>query len=237
MGRVTLFGFLRYMPDLFANIELPESCEKDLLIDTIIMESGDLFPYYQQPVYLKRNIEVWFSRMRHNFERMFLAIESEYNPIHNFDRYEEYTDAREGSENENRNANNNMNSTNSANGETVTTNNVSDGGSDTTENRTSAFNSSDYEPDNVSTITRNTNINANDTTRNSDKSTTTVNASNIENNEIEKRESLLHSGHLYGNIGVTQSAQMVNAELDLRKYDIYLEIAKQFEKRFLVQIY
>lgn len=42
---------------------------------------------------------------------------------------------------------------------------------------------------------------------------------------------------VHGNIGVTTNQMMINAELELRKYDIYKEIAMSFENEFLVQVY
>jgi len=42
---------------------------------------------------------------------------------------------------------------------------------------------------------------------------------------------------IHGNIGVTTSQQMIQSELELRKFDIYEEIAARFEHEFLVQVY
>lgn len=193
MGRVTLFGFLQYDPTLFDDIKLPETFDKKVLIDTIIMESGDLYPYYQHPLYLKANINNWFSRMYNNFERTMNALTVDYNPIENFDRYEDYSDAK----------------VSKLNGSS------SSYGTSNTENKTSAYNSGSYQPDSTTSNSNNTGVSQN----------------------TNSAEDLTHLGHLHGNIGVTQNTQMINSEIELRRYDVYLDIARQFERRFITQIY
>lgn len=46
-----------------------------------------------------------------------------------------------------------------------------------------------------------------------------------------------HEGHISGNIGVTTSQQMITAELELRRFDIYDYICALFEEDFLYQVY
>ena len=100
MNRFTLFGALQYDQTLFDDFVLPDSYDRQVLIDEIIKECGDLKPYYQNPAWLKRNINNWFQRMYYSFDRMMVAIKSEFNPIENYDRYE----ARETSESESANS-------------------------------------------------------------------------------------------------------------------------------------
>lgn len=46
-----------------------------------------------------------------------------------------------------------------------------------------------------------------------------------------------HEGTISGNIGVTTSQQMAQAELDLRRFNIYLEISNLFADEFCVMVY
>lgn len=89
MNRFTLFGALQYDSTLFDGIALPDNIDKKILIDTIIQQCGDLKPYYQNVPMLKYNIASWFSKMQFAFEKMMNALKSEFNPIENYDRYEE----------------------------------------------------------------------------------------------------------------------------------------------------
>ena len=46
-----------------------------------------------------------------------------------------------------------------------------------------------------------------------------------------------YTEHTHGNIGVRSSQELINQEIELRKYDIYVDIAGRFEHEFLVQVY
>lgn len=197
MGRITLWGFNNYDPTLFNDIRLPEACNKDVLIDTILSECGDLYPYYQQPTYLKRNINNWFFRMYGQFDRMFKALSAEYSPIENYDRYEEYLD--------NKTMDNNTEAHSNA-----------DSRGDR-EDRVSAYDSSTYQPD--------------------AKTDSTNHSENHQNTSGNASETLAHTAHLHGNIGTTKNTEMIQDELELRTYDVYLEIARLFERRFITQVY
>ena len=51
------------------------------------------------------------------------------------------------------------------------------------------------------------------------------------------KDTFTHNSRMHGNIGVTTNAQMINEEIELRKFDIYTDIARRFEKEFLIQVY
>lgn len=46
-----------------------------------------------------------------------------------------------------------------------------------------------------------------------------------------------HTGHVHGNIGVTTSQQMLQSEIDLRKYNWYYEVADDFRYRFTLGVW
>ena len=46
-----------------------------------------------------------------------------------------------------------------------------------------------------------------------------------------------HKGHLYGNIGVTTAAQMLQGERDINTYDVYKAIADEFKRKFCICVY
>ena len=80
------------------------------------------------------------------------------------------------------------------------------------ENTVSADNSSAYQPDNKS---------AGEMT-----------------NASTGSETITHNAHLYGNIGVTTSQQMLEAEIDLRqRFSIYDIVAASFMEEFTMPIY
>lgn len=206
MGRITLWGFYKYDPNLFEDCIFPEVGDLNLCIEVIMQKHGMQFPYHQSHPQLKQNIQNFFHRYYENWGRIFTSVQAEYNPIENYDRHEEWTDTP------------NVDITHTG-GHTntygINTNTV-------TNNEVSAFNSETYTPDGKSTSVQ--------TGNNTDTFTYQLEKSS----ETGTRK---HDGHLHGNIGVTTNQQMISAEIELRQYEIYDNIASIFEKEFLSQVY
>lgn len=90
---------------------------------------------------------------------------------------------------------------------------------DTTTNDVSAFDSNGYQPKDK--VTSNGTI---------DTDTTDKNTSTLDNTGV-------HTGRVHGNIGVTTSQQMLQAELDLGYWNIYSRITEMFIKQFCIMVY
>ena len=234
MPRITLYGMMQYDETLFDDVVLPDGLDKDILVAEIVSKSGDLFPYYQVPPVLKRNITYWFIRRRYDFEQMYKALTATYNPIENYDRYEiatrNYTNS--GKDNTSRTYRNENTSTDTT---TLGTQTITDGTGATREG-VSAYNSSDYANRSKTDSTRR------DTTTNSgsDKNINVANSQSSDDSTVNygavRDES--EDVHVHGNIGVTTNQQMIEAEEELRiKYDLYSMIATLFEREFILQIY
>lgn len=89
---ISLYGFYQYDNTIFEGMILPDGLDAEILRDLIIEKSGMLYPFHQQPEFLRLNITHWFSRKYSNLAKMAGALNSEYNPIENYDRKEEWTD-------------------------------------------------------------------------------------------------------------------------------------------------
>lgn len=63
--------------------------------------------------------------------------------------------------------------------------------------------------------------------------TKTLNETNLRTDNLQ----IKHDAHLYGNIGVTTSQQMLKEELEIRKYNIYNMIADMIISEFCILIY
>lgn len=93
MSRITLWGFYNFTDKaLFNTAVMPEGIERQELVDLIMIECGDLYPYYQQPTYLQMQINNFFKRKKPNFDRMIAALNAEYDPLENYDRKEDWKD-------------------------------------------------------------------------------------------------------------------------------------------------
>lgn len=92
--------------------------------------------------------------------------------------------------------------------------------SGTNRNDVSAFNDVDFQPNEKNTIDNNT----------QDNSTSTSNS----NNDTMRKNNRI--GRTHGNIGVTTSQQMLEAELDVAKFNIYENIVDIFAKEFCLLV-
>lgn len=90
--RMTLYGMYKYDPTLFDGVVLPDGMDKTLMVNQIIRQSGDLFPYYQALPQVKTAITEWFTRRKGNFAKLWQGFTAEYNPIENYDRQEDSTE-------------------------------------------------------------------------------------------------------------------------------------------------
>lgn len=87
----------------------------------------------------------------------------------------------------------------------------------TTESRVSAYNSSYYQP--------------------SGKTINDGGSSSEGSGSSSSEGKSTHKGHLWGNIGVTTSQEMLRAELDISRFSIYDSIAHMFMAEFTIPVY
>lgn len=266
MTRVTLWGFYQYDNTLFDDIVLPDGIDKDNLVSDIMRNSGDLYPYHQVPEYLKRNINFWFARRLFDFSRMYEALRVQYSPIENYDRIEdikrEYKDS--GTDTETLTLGSSTTSKHTGTDEETTTlgssttskhtgtDTDSMQGGGTTEKGVSAYNEDGYtnrEKDTETQNSTNTKLydstitntgSGTDTQKQTFDSTVTNTGSGSDKTQTDygKQRTETENTRIHGNIGVTTSQQMIEAEMSLRvEYDIYRTITMEFEREFLIQIY
>ncbi len=177
MIRASTRDLMGLFPALFDGLSVPEGVDRELTINTILAETDGLSIAWIHGPYVAEMIRVWSERRTPAWARMWKALTEQYNPLHNFDRYEEWDDSRQ---------------------------NVAE-----TDSRqsVSAYNTPDEVP---------------------------ASSNTARGNSTDKAQ---HSGHLYGNIGITTSVQMLEGELNVRKNDFYNLIASEFIERFCLLIY
>ena len=91
---IPLYSFYKWDDTLFDLLEVPESIDKDKLIDNILLEAGERSVIYSDPDFLKNAIGIWSNTYQATFERWANALAIEYDPLENYDRREEWTDER-----------------------------------------------------------------------------------------------------------------------------------------------
>lgn len=225
-AKITLIGMYNYDNTLFDGLTLPEGYDKEMFIDSLIMEHGEKSVLYSDLDYLKACISAWGRKWSLELSRIYEALTAEYNPIYNYDRYEEIKDSH------------GINKTDEIHGGRksenkpkydVTTEQLENGD---TEFQISADNSSTYQPD------RKEIRDAGKVKQHTEGSTADI--SETTNSKLTSKETAndSHSGHMYGNIGVTTSASMVTEVVEQRmKYNLYGTAAKLFANELLINVY
>lgn len=225
--RVTIAGLYEWNDTLFDKMEFPESVDRQNFIDSLLLSYGDCEPLYPDWDFMHNNaIPAWSRKWKRSIDKVYKVLNlTEYEPLENYDRHEEWTDSPD------------MTRTNQTTGqdvnraeagqETTTTNS----GTDTATNDVSAFNDASYSP--------------NEKTTTKYGGSTKVQSSGENKNTFEygkgetSRETgqNTHSGHIHGNIGVTTSQQMGLSELELRKQSFIDYCTGLFAQDLLLLIY
>lgn len=220
-AKVTLLGMNAYFQnannDLFEFLSLPTGLNKQTLTDNILLQGGEFEVLYSDPMSLKTSIGIWSDREAATFKRWVDALAIDYAPLENYDRHEDWTDTLD-SDGTSRTTGTN---------DTTTTTNEDIVGQSTVQTDVSAYDSSGYQPKEKVTTNSRTD---DDTTQVIDNDTTESNTSTLDNTGI-------HTGRVHGNIGVTTSQQMLQAELDLGYWNIYSRITDMFLEEFCIMIY
>lgn len=224
-----------------AHFLLPEGVDRDTIIPLILAETAELEVLYPRPDTMKIVVKAWSYARLPSWERMLAALEEEYNPLHNYDRTEVETGSNTGTEGET--------------GTILKEEEISDTGtlttaediSDTGSNQTSATTTDQVTGYNTNTFSDNdkqiASGNASSTNARDRDETETRNLSRdrdeTETRNLTHSRNLAHSRnlHIFGNIGVTTSAQMLTGELEVRQADIYRIITDEFKRYFCLLIY
>lgn len=224
-AKITMIGCERALShnneSLFDYLELPEGIDKDVLTSELLLRSGEFEVLYPDPYMIRDLIGFWSKKHYPTFDKWIKALNVEYNPLDNYDRHEEYTDKHEGTFNGKNTNTTNSEGTNKSKSETDDTN--------TTTGQTTGFNSNDFVDDNKSTTVVDGETNGSGEYK--DKS---VGSGTQDNKDAYTN---VHTARLWGNIGVTTSAQMLQGELDVRRFNIYGQIADIFISEFCILVY
>lgn len=220
--KLSILGLSKWLEneggDLFENLTLPAGIDKDVVINKIILDSADLEALYSDPYFMQEAIGTWSSMWQRTFQKWYDALQIEYNPLDNFDRHEEYTDDGMTSST-NTGSGNVSNKTHTT--ETPTGSIVNDHYVTPYDNDTKTLQSEDIE----SYQSYKSDV---DTTASSGTSTTNTGTGS---------SSSKHVGHLYGNIGVTTSQQMLQSELDIASWNLVQHIVDLFIREFCLLVY
>lgn len=213
---LSLLGMLAEAPDLIGStiFPLPTGLQHEILDPLLLTETAELEILYPEPNTLGTVITAWATARGPAWARMAAALNTEYNPIHNYDRNEEETVERDGESSKG-------GSLDRSTGSTV------DGTDDAslTSDR-AGYNSA------AANAPR-----SKDTSSGRSSSTSTGTQDDSWTEDGTNSETVTKSSRISGNIGVTTSQQMIQAELELRRQDIYRLIVQEFKTMFCLGVY
>lgn len=220
-------ALLAYDPTLFANFSSPEDPEgvavdEQLIIDRILYKYGDAPLFSPDPAVIKYYIGQWSSRRKPLWDRFYKAVLTEYDPLNNYDRTEKTTDYLT-------HGHKVVTNDDMTHGHKVVTDDDLTGGL-TLENQISADNASTYQPDTKS-------INGGKDQRDITETHSGKDERDLDETHsgTDKRD---YDSHVYGNIGVTTSQQMLASELDIiPRLDLIDYVADDFHNEFNLMIY
>ena len=229
IAKITLTGqeiwLQKNNQSVFDLFNLPDGIDKDTCIDNIMLECGEFETLYSDPSFMRAAIGTWSNKHYRTFEKWITALNLEYNPLENYDRQEDWTDTGD--------ENTKVKITDDTTTETdsSTTSEGSSNQNGNTEDLVSAFDSSSYQEsekhvidtdeDHIDEVTSNTKL-TNDSEQNTEG----------EKDTIDK-----HTGRIHGNIGVTTSQQMLQAELEIRMYDFFESVYQDIDKVLTIPVY
>ena len=197
LWKMTLNGLYDYgqlrKDDLFEDMILPDHLDKEVVLNSILIECGELPVMFPDYPFMKNQIRVWFKRKKPIFDKMVELMEMEFNPLYNYDRFEEYKD----SEIEKGLA------TSSGSGNATNT------------NAATSYDSEAF--------------------KNTDKQTSQ--SSNSAKSSSDNKRDFTHSAHLFGNIGITTSVDMLTQAAEWYSKDIPKIIAEEFKCDFCIGLY
>ena len=222
---------------IFDDLILPTGIDRDTLIDTILIKSEPYESLYHDGDYIKYFVGVWGRKWYRTFEKWVNALSLDYNPLHNYDRTEQWTESGNKSESEN------SQNTSTSSGNTSTNSTVNDTyGNDVTEsttttNKVSAYNASTFQNDTQSQVDKTTNQDTTDLTSTNMSSNSTD--SLVNSGKVDKATSDTNTrfGRAYGNIGTLTTQQMLMSELELQEWNLYEHIADIFLNEFVIPVF
>lgn len=190
---ITMMGLYNYDNSLFDGLNLPTGLDKETCINEILLRCGEFTVLYPDFDFMKSMIGHFSKKHYRTFSKWVEGLAEEFNPLHNYDRHEVYTDTHDSN----------------ASSESETTTNS------TINQNVSAYDSATMQPK------------ENEVSSGEGKGTA----------KNESKDVIKHEAHLYGNIGVTTSTQMLEDYLRVEGWNIYEHIADLFCDEFCIMVY
>ena len=85
----TLMGMYNYDNTIFNEMILPTGIDADLFKSSLLIEKGEFEVLFPDPDFMKNAIKIWSAKWYRTFSEWLRGTQAQFNPIYNYDRYEE----------------------------------------------------------------------------------------------------------------------------------------------------
>lgn len=234
---VSLLGMLNYDSTVLDSLTYPAGLDGDVLKDNLIAETAELELLYSSPFVLKSLIGIWSRKQNPVWEKLYATTQFEYDPIENYNRYEEVTEDTTGS----KSAEEQHGGTDRVAGTSNHT--ATDSGTDTTtgsretDHSVAGFNTASAVLQSKDEETSSGSLTHGKTTTETGTTSDTTTYGKTITDSAEETGSLERDSHIHGNIGVTTTQQMIEQEREVDKFNIYDYIIQEFKQRFCLMVY
>lgn len=292
-SKITLLGLYNHNSHIFDGLQFPAGIDRQMAIDEILMRSGEFEILYPDMAFLTDAITHWGRKHFRTFEQWIRALAIEFDPLYNYDRFEEYTDEKasqgsqgrtgketgaevmqtanhtagteSGSEIGSHSSDSTQSGSENTTGNSVSGTDSNSATDETKDRQVSAYDEATYQNREKETTDNDNSghgsgyaVNTTSTTKGgtdaqSASDVTTHGATDERSGETSSSgqsqksteeqahdsriEQIKHTAHLYGNIGVTTSTQMLEDFLRVERFTIYEQIADIFVDEFCILIY
>lgn len=236
-SKITLIGLNKYLSyenkSLFDYLTLPEGIDKDTLCSNILQKGSEFEAQYPDAEYMRASVGMWSKKWYWTIDKWLKAINIEYSPLENYDRFESWSDKNTHKDDDTIGSTRDITA-----GQTTASDSTRAGENieaSEVEHTKSAFDSGTYSPYEKSTTQSDI--------KESDKVVSTSNTNDTSNDKYTESRGNVgeyenrHEGRLHGNIGVTTSQQMLQSEIDIAYFSLYDRITDLFLTEFCIPIY
>ena len=226
---VSLLGLKRLNDGILGELVVPDGVDVELVKDNLLAETAELEVIYPDAIFMQAMIGRWSAKELPIWERLYKTTLLEYNPIENYDRMEEWTEAEDTKKNTEADAT----GTSKTDTDGTSTRESNTDGVINDQKYVSAYNETDFTPTERDNNTQNEKNNS----EQKDVGTVSVKTSAENTTDETGNRNLLRKCRAHGNIGVTTSQQMIEAEREVALYNIIDVIINSFKNRFCLQVY
>lgn len=243
---LSIIGLYNWDDKIFDLLHLPDGVDPEQVKLNILFECGSLSMLYPDWDFVYHAIDYWSKKELPTWERVYQLTQLEYNPIENYDRFEDEMEAENTAENRLRSSQESR--TNSSTSEATRMSEDHAGtkqaslDQNNSVNQVAGFNTNDLATQSgTAGNTQSSSSSEGDSLHNDSEKHTDSGEDSTTGNESNKADlnrNRTRSSRIHGNIGVSTPADMMEKELSIYpEINIVDYIVNSFKRRFCVLVY